>query len=169
MLILVTEEYGFAYQQWSYPGTLEELLQDWNQGKTPVTPPFTPGTPPQFEPMERDFKGTFERISFEQYCELEPQAEVFLRWCEDPNTLQIGETIYRDPIAMPQGNETDLSPQAKPCPSAKTMSKFFHGGSSPWIDAWVSHHIELCERCQAKWIVSREAFNICDCSSCKRE
>lgn len=168
MFILCTEEYGFAYQVWDYPGTIEELLQDWNQGKTPFTLPFIGGTPPTCLP-KKEFKGKIEQISFDQYIEFQEMTGAHLRWCEDPNTLTIGEKVYLDPIAMPQGNETELSPHARQCPSEETMSIFYHGDSSPWIDSWVSHHINLCEKCQAKWIVSRESFNLCACSLCKEK
>lgn len=36
--ILVEEEYGFRDWLWTYPGTIQQLVEDWKEGRRPISP-----------------------------------------------------------------------------------------------------------------------------------
>jgi hypothetical protein len=63
MLIFVDEEYGWKYHRWDYPGTSEDLREDWKAGRIP------PGL--GYVRSEPGFRGTIE--------EIEPMGEFWAR------------------------------------------------------------------------------------------
>lgn len=52
--IFINEEYGYAHWWWEYPGTLDDLVVDWNSGNAPFMGKAYQGTltelPTEFDP-----------------------------------------------------------------------------------------------------------------------
>lgn len=72
LYIYVEEEYGYASFIWVYPGTAEELVTDWVEGRVPWRGPR----------HRYPYRGEFDAARFET-----PESERGLPW--DQRTLQL--------------------------------------------------------------------------------
>ena len=70
--IYLEEEYGYREWLWTYPGTAEELVEDWAAGNRPLAPRYQgrgwsrPGWRP-------DYRGDFDEITWRpNYCRQRP-------------------------------------------------------------------------------------------------
>lgn len=53
LVIWVEEEYGYRDWRWDYPGTVEELVADWNDGLAPTN---------FFDPSDGNYRGTMTEV-----------------------------------------------------------------------------------------------------------
>ena len=91
LIIPVDEEYGYRLWYWVYPGTEEELIQDWKKGNAPLN---------FFDPSKGGFQG--KMVSAEDWREWFDVLEVSEISChvhEDWDTsLTVGDKYFNHPL-----------------------------------------------------------------------
>jgi hypothetical protein len=86
--VFIDEEYGYRYWIWTYPGTAEELIEDWKKGNAPLN---------FFDPSVGNYKGTmFELGAMKDVLEEMDKAEIKAHIHEDWDTvLTVCDKGYR--------------------------------------------------------------------------
>lgn len=83
LIILMNEEYGYREWCWSYPGTEEELIEDWKRGLIPF--------------FSENYQGKIEQIK-DRRIERWEKAQLTAHIHEEEDSwLRIGDQIYHHP------------------------------------------------------------------------
>lgn len=93
ILIPVEEEYGCRLWFWRYPGTEEELIGDWKQGKSPNN---------FLNPSWGDYSGTMTEVGIDEFYEAWEKARIKAHVHMDEDTYLIrDEEVISGPSYCP--------------------------------------------------------------------
>lgn len=74
LFIHLEEEWGYRDWLWIYFGTVEDLIQDWREGRRPISPRYTPSDYYRRYDPELAYDGELHEITWRpKYCRVRPK------------------------------------------------------------------------------------------------